>query len=181
MRDPSRLRPINTITVMVETETERIDVQNPMVASGLLMAAIGAEMAREREKRIASTLFAAPGKLNDVLREEFVRQLSATGRFQVVDADADAIAMVDLCCLQLVRPLFESRERLQLDIILTIWDRNGQAIWYAGTGVYNDDRAPLLDSSDYEEDPVAAFEAYSAAIRIAVSNLINSLQAAPED
>lgn len=60
-----------------------------------------------------------------------------------------------------------------------MWDRNEQAIWYETTGIYDNDRVPLLDSSVYEGDPVAAFEAYSTAIRVAVSNLVRGLEAAP--
>lgn len=173
------LRPVHRLAVLREVEIERPRLMNPLILSGLVGLVIGEITARSDEKRLGTGLTAAPKNLADVLREEFTAQVSESGRFEVVDRDqTDATAALAITELSLGNPFFEFRERPMVTIQCTISDRSGQWLWRGTTRVNNfDNRTPLHDHETYLKDPELAFEAYSLAIRTAVSDLVKHLAA----
>ena len=177
------LRPVHTLAVSPQVEIERPRLMNPLILFGLVGVVVGEVAAHSDAKRLGSGLAAAPKSLADVLREEFTTQVSQSGRFQVVDSEkADALAALAITELSLGNPFFELRERPMVTIQLTISDRSGQGLWRGTARVNNlDNRTPLYDHDTYVEKSEVAFEAYSIAIRVAVSDLVKHLATEPPD
>lgn len=176
------LRPVHTLAVSEEVTVVRPRIMTGMVGGAILGATlqIAAQSATER---LRSRLAAAPKSLADVLRDEFTAQVSQSGRFQIVaSGNADAVAAPAITELSLAHPYFRFRERPIVTIQLTISDHSGQTLWRGTARVdKSEGRTPLYDHDSYMEDSGIVFEAYSIAIRAAVSDLVKHLAAEPPD